>query len=79
MLQQTKQKMAFVLLSLRSQRLCEWRPEEGEDQFFCDMFMRCGKQNQNLCETEKSRIKTILFDSTELHRLTCSPLIFRGS
>lgn len=44
-LQQTKQKRAFVSLSLHSRELCESRPEEGEDHFFCDMFMRNKTKN----------------------------------
>lgn len=73
-LRQINQRKAFVSLSSHSQELCESRPEDGGDRFFCDTFMRSEekthththsqtKQNKKLCQTEysqMSRIKTIL-------------------
>lgn len=61
-LRQINQRKAFVSLSSHSQELCESRPEDGGDRFFCDTFMRSEekkhththsytKQNKKLCQT----------------------------
>lgn len=53
---QQQKKRAFVVLSSHSQELSELKP--GEEDLFCDLFMRCGEGVNSQTKQNKQK-KTV--------------------
>lgn len=58
-LREINQRKAFVSLSSHSQELCESRPEDGGDRFFCDTFMRSEEKTHTHTLANKTKQKTV--------------------